>query len=108
MYDRNESRHTLIRHNKFEYSMIEPPIWSYLELHREQITQALLYGCLTEVCVRKTCFDLLMRGYEVYVVNDAVGSIHQREKEVALESMRDAGASIITLSMIQYELDRKL
>ena len=34
--------------------------------------------------MRKTCFDLLMRGYEVYIVADAVGSIQKREKEVAL------------------------
>ena len=79
----------LIRHTKYEYSMLEPPILSYLRLHSE-INQALLYGCLTEVCVRKTCFDLMMRGYEVYVVVDAV----------ALEAMRDAGANLLSRDMV--------
>jgi nicotinamidase-related amidase len=55
--------------------------------------------------VRKTCFDLLTRGYDVYILSDAVGSIQNREKEVALEGMRDAGAHLTTTSMVQSELD---
>jgi nicotinamidase-related amidase len=57
--------------------------------------------------VRKTCFDLLMRGYEVYILSDAVGSIQNREKEVALEGMRDAGAHLTTTSMVKSELDNE-
>jgi nicotinamidase-related amidase len=57
--------------------------------------------------VRKTCFDLLKRGYDVYILSDAVGSIQNREKEVALEGMRDAGAHLTTTSMVQSELDNE-
>jgi nicotinamidase-related amidase len=55
--------------------------------------------------VRKTCFDLSTRGYDVYILSDAVGSIQNREKEVALEGMRDLGAHLTTTSMVQSELD---
>jgi nicotinamidase-related amidase len=87
--------------------MLEPPVYSYLKFHSE-VYQSILYGCLTEVCVRKTCFDLLLRGYEVYVVTDAVSSIHEREKEVALENMRDAGAHLVCKEMVKSELIRKV
>jgi nicotinamidase-related amidase len=48
-----------------------------------------------------------MRGYEVYILSDAVGSIQNREKEVALEGMRDAGAHLTTTSMVKSELDNE-
>ena len=59
--------------------------------------------------MRKTCFDLLSRPekeFKVWVVSDAVLSIHEREKEVALEAMRDAGAHIASLSTIEAEITK--
>ncbi len=74
--------------------MLEPTVLSFL-LNMPERNQIILYGALTEVCVRKTCFDLLSRNeikYQVTIVTDAVLSIQEREKEVGLEGMRDAGA----------------
>jgi nicotinamidase-related amidase len=64
----------------------------------------ILYGCLTEVCVRKTCFDLLERGYEVTIAEDACGSINPIEKDTALIVMRDAGATVLTTQVIEMSL----
>jgi hypothetical protein len=59
--------------------------------------------------VRKTCFDLISRPekeFNVWIVSDGVLSIHEREKEVALEAIRDAGAHITTLSSIEAEITK--
>jgi len=71
--------------------MLDLPVVNMLHRHPER-TQFVLYGFITEGCVRHTCLDLLDRGFDVTVLVDGVGSIFPFEREVALESMREAGA----------------
>ena len=57
--------------------MLEPPILNAI-LDCSERDQIILFGALTEVCVRKTCFDLLTRSerpFQVSIVTDAVISI---------------------------------
>jgi nicotinamidase-related amidase len=57
--------------------MLEPPILNAI-LDCSERDQIILFGALTEVCVRKTCFDLLTlseRPFKVSIVTDAVISI---------------------------------
>lgn len=105
-YDGHRGENRLVRHTKYEYSMLEPPILNVL-LDWPERDQIILFGALTEVCVRKTCFDLLTRSerpFKVSIVSDVVISIYDREKEIALEAMREAGAQLTTISAIQAEL----
>ena len=86
--------------------MLEPPILNVL-LDWPERDQIIRFGALTEVCVRKTCFDLLTRSerpFKVSIVSDVVISIYDREKEIALKAMREAGAQLTTISAIQAEL----
>jgi nicotinamidase-related amidase len=48
------------------------------------------------VCVKQTCLDLLEQNYEVTLVIDAISSMSYHDRTVAVEAMRDAGASITT------------
>lgn len=76
-YDGHRGQNMLLRHTKYEYSMLEPPILNAI-LDCPQRDQIILFGALTEVCVRKTCFDLLTRSerpFQVSIVADAVMSI---------------------------------
>lgn len=59
-YDGHRGENRLVRHTKYEYSMLEPPILFFM-LDWPERDQIILFGALTEVCVRKTCFDLLTR-----------------------------------------------
>lgn len=67
---------------------------------RDQIVVA---GIETHVCVLQTVLDLLAEGHRVFVVAEAVASRHGRDHEVALERMRDAGATITTVESVMFE-----
>lgn len=70
-------------------------------LNRRQI---LVAGIESHVCVYQTVVDLLGIGYEVQVVSDAVSSRTARNKEIALDKMRSAGAGITGTEMALFEL----
>lgn len=68
--------------------------------------QVILTGIETHVCVNQTAMDLLALGREVYVVADAVSSRTAANRQLALERMRAAGASIVGAEMALFELLR--
>lgn len=70
-------------------------------LNRRQI---LIAGIESHVCVYQTVVDLLGIGYEVQVVGDAVSSRTARNKTIALDKMRSAGAGITSTEMALFEL----
>jgi len=76
-------------------------------LHRLKaagISDVILCGIETHVCICQTCLDLLEEGFRVFVVADAVSSRTQENHFLGLERMRDAGAVISSTEMIVYEL----
>ena len=66
--------------------------------------QVLIVGIEAHVCVYQTAVDLVDLGYEVEVVTDAVSSRTLENKKVALQKMRDAGASLTSTEMALFEL----
>ncbi len=57
---------------------------------------AVVYGVVTEVCVRAAALGLLERGWRVCVVQDAVWPIDERTGKVALKAMQDAGVEVMS------------
>ena len=70
------------------------------ELKRKQL---ILMGTETHVCVLQTAIELLTAGYQVYLVEDAVGSRDPKHKQQALNRMQQAGAVIINREMLAFE-----
>ena len=68
--------------------------------------QVLLAGIEAHVCVYQTAVDLAARGYEVQVVADAVSSRTPENREIGLEKMRGAGASVTSVETALFELVR--
>lgn len=66
-------------------------------------TQWIVVGTESHVCVLQTVLDLLVAGMEVFVVDEAVGSRRARDKELALQRMRQNGAEIVTREMVAFE-----
>jgi nicotinamidase-related amidase len=66
--------------------------------------QALICGIETHVCVNQTALDLLARGVEVHVPRDAVGSRFEENREIGLERMRRAGATVTSVETALFEL----
>ncbi|SEA59658.1 hydrolase [Alkalimonas amylolytica] len=70
------------------------------ELERKQL---ILLGTETHVCVLQSALDLLDAGYQVYLVEDAVGSRDPLHKQQALQRMQQAGAVVINREMLAFE-----
>ncbi|PYI16819.1 Isochorismatase hydrolase [Aspergillus japonicus CBS 114.51] len=92
--------------DKTLFSMITPEIDSLLPnpQHGETPLDAILVGIETHICVTQTTLDLLSRGHRVYVIVDGVSSAHAEERGVALQRLRDAGATVTTSEGVLFEM----
>jgi nicotinamidase-related amidase len=66
-------------------------------------SQAVLCGIESHVCVQQTALTLKERGWEVFVVGDAVSSRRQNSVDLALERMRGRGVEIVDVEMVLFE-----
>lgn len=66
--------------------------------------QVLIAGIETHVCVQATVLDLLAMDYQVFVCADAVGARGAEDARVALDRLRQAGATITTVESLLFEL----
>ena len=64
----------------------------------------IICGIETHICVYQTARDLMLQGYRVIVVADATSSRSIPNKEIALELMKEAGASIMNVEMVLFDL----
>lgn len=67
------------------------------------VSQIVLVGIETHVCVLQTAMDLLSHGRSVFVVQDAVGSRHPADHETALRRLRDAGGVVCSAESVVFE-----
>jgi len=65
--------------------------------------QAIVAGIEAHVCVAQTALDLILDGYQVFVVADAVASRAPESRAMALQRLRQAGASIVDSEMVLFE-----
>ena len=73
-------------------------------MDRLRRNQVLLAGMETHVCVYQTACDLLSAGCEVQVVADAVSSRTPKNRDVGLDRMTGAGASVTSIETVLFEL----
>ena len=66
--------------------------------------QALVCGIESHVCVSQTAHDLLDRGMEVHVAEDAVSSRTRENRDVGLHKMERSGAVITSVETALFEL----
>ncbi len=79
-----------------------------LHLHLDDIRdtgrgQAVVAGIETHVCVAQTALDLILDGYQVFVVADAVASRSHESRTLALQRLQQAGAAIVDSEMVMFE-----
>ena len=68
------------------------------------VSDVIMCGMETHVCVCQTCLDLLAAGFRVFVVADASSSRAPQNHRTGIERMRDAGAVVVSTEMILFEL----
>ena len=95
---------------KMEFSLAN--IQDFLkELKNKKITNLIVCGIETHICIQQTVLDCLQKGFEVVVISDAMSSRNSRDHEIALQRMIQSGAILTTTESIIFELcktaDRK-
>ena len=73
------------------------------ELANAQRNTLIVIGCEAHVCVLQSVIDALDLGYNVVVVDDAVGSRYPRDKELAQARLGHAGAQYLSTEMLLFE-----
>ena len=63
------------------------------------LAQVVLCGCEAHVCVLQTALGLQALGFQVFVVEDAVGARRQGDRSAALARLSQAGVTLVTLEM---------
>lgn len=66
----------------------------------------IIAGLWTEICVAFPALDALQAGYEVYIVEDAIGGVSPTAHHAAMQRMIQAGAKPITVVGLAGELQR--
>lgn len=66
--------------------------------------QVLVCGIEAHVCAYQTSMDLMERGYEVYVVADAVSSRTAGNREIGIQKLLASGAILTSTEMALFEL----
>ena len=69
-------------------------------IHKNQV---ILIGIETHVCVLQTALTLLTKGYDVFVVIDAVSARHKVDHQYALKRMKQQGCHLVTSEMVFFE-----
>ena len=81
------------------------------ELKDKKITNLIVCGIETHICIQQTVLDCLQKGFEVILVSDAMSSRNRVDHEIALQRMTKSGAILTTTESIIFELcktaDRK-
>ncbi len=85
---------------KLRFSCCGSLDWIEQQQERPKVVVA---GIEAHVCVQQTVFDLLARGYAVYVPGDAISSRKEWDWAFAVQRMRDAGAVITSSEAVLFE-----
>jgi len=72
-------------------------------LKAEGRDQVVVAGMEAHVCVAQTALDLVAAGLDVYLVADSVGSRQAAARDIAVERLRQAGATIVAQEMVAFE-----
>ena len=79
---------------KSKFSIFDNPNFEAL-LMKINPKRAIIYGVATDYCVKAAALGLQDRGYETYVVVDAIAPVDPKDGEKALKEMEEAGIKFI-------------
>ena len=88
---------------KMEFSLANIREFSK-ELKNKKITNLIVCGVETHICIQQTVLDCLQKGFEVILVSDAMSSRNKVAHDIALQRMIQRGAVLTTTESIIFEL----
>ena len=98
------------KYEKMEFSLANKKEF-LKELGKRKITNLIVCGIETHICIQQTVIDCLQIGFEVILISDAMSSRNRLDHDIALKRMIQRGAILTTTESIIFELcktaDRK-
>ena len=88
---------------KMEFSLAKLEEFSK-ELKNKKITNLIVCGIETHICIQQTVLDCLKKEFEIFLISDAMGSRNRLDHEIALQRMTQKGATLTTTESIIFEL----
>ncbi len=76
----------------------------FTRLRDNKVTQVVIAGIESHVCVQQTVLDLIASGFQTNVAADATSSRNEMDYKFALKRMRAHGAEVTTTEAILFEL----
>jgi nicotinamidase-related amidase len=76
------------------------------QLKNLDVSQILMCGLETHICVNQTAHDLLNEGFEVHLLTDAVASRFTADKQAGISKMQMSGVVPSSVEMALFELLR--
>jgi len=73
----------------------------------KQIKNLIICGIESHICVTQTVLVALEKGFNVYLVKDAISSRKESDKKIALERLKQEGALVVSTEMIIFQLLKK-
>ncbi len=76
-------------------------------IKNKNIKNIVLCGIESHICVTQTLIDGISKGYNIYLVKDAVSSRKESDLDIAIERAKQEGAKIASTEMIVFQLLKK-
>ncbi len=73
------------------------------QIAQRQISQIVLVGIETHICILQSAMDLLAAQFDVFVVADASASRKALQHQLAIQRMADEGAVIVATESVLFE-----
>lgn len=81
-----------------------PEVVAYIK--ENDIKKVLITGAEGHICIYQTVRSLLDLGLEVFLVEDAVASFKESQKQTAANTLENMGAVIVNTEMVLFDLAR--
>lgn len=93
----------LHRPEKLDFSCSNCLHWGLAQDDSSGRFKVVIAGIEAHVCVLQTAMDLLAAGFRVYVAVDAIGSRKPLDRDIALQRLTAAGATLTTYESVLFE-----
>lgn len=72
-------------------------------LNKTERKQIIITGVEAHICVLQSAMQLLSQGFQVFVIADAVCSIHNKDYQLALKRMNNNNITVCTMGSVIFE-----
>ncbi|KYQ92634.1 hypothetical protein DLAC_06630 [Tieghemostelium lacteum] len=104
--DELESKKQKYVFEKTLFSMLTNEVQKTLDTDLKGVKSILLTGIESHVCVFQTSLDLIEKGYDVHILEDAVSSQNPSDRAIAIERLKQSGVFVTSTESAIFQLTK--